>query len=955
MEGKRKILELDISTEKILTKASELKKELDRLKEEKKQLKKATGDNSEALAKNEAKIKAVSGKYRTAQKSLTGLVGENNKYLSVKERLDASLNEEVNTINKARQSNKDLLAVRNELNLATEAGRQEADKINQKMDQNNAFIKENTSAYEKQKINIGNYKESVNQALKENGLFGDKLQGVQQAFSSLTPFLTSAQGEVSKVKDEFKDAGKSTEGATKAQNIYNKVNKRTIVSLKALRLAIVATGIGAFVVALGSLVTFLSTTQAGIDKVNRVLVPLKEILKGVLGVTQELGQKLFDAFSKPKESFESFIDTVKSGYNFYVNNVIDPLLAKTENFVLGFRKRIKEARIAWNEFTGDDAEAEKLRGEFEAINKTIEENQKTIQEGADNIKKTYKDTGKAITGFFDKAIDRGNKIQKLQEEIERGQNDLIKNEAQLEFQIKEQKKVANDVSKSLEERTAAAEKGLKLSKKLTQEQNDLIDKQLKQLRLKNEANDTSRADLKKIAELEAKRFKKQKRVTEFEKNLESKLNSIRKEEERNRKKAQKEEAERQQQIIDQKISDQEKELELFIAKQGTKAKTLKEEVEIARQVSEKKRQILLKQFESGIIGEKEYQIEVLKIQQEYADKQSALAVQNAKDELAKRKESINREAETIREKNILIREAEKEHQNKLLKQGKIDKREFETAMDKIEAEFREKENEREAERRKINKENQIANEQLNFFEKKKRERERLKELEKQEILNAEKVGADVTAIEKKYSNKRKAIDEEVTNNKIQMTSQALGAVKGFFKEESIVAKAMGIAQATMDTYIAANKALAAYPPPFSFILAGATIGKGLMNVAKISGVGLAKGGALDDPNLPGDETSDSVPARLSKGESVINAKSTKKYKPLLSKINQEGGGVPFARGGMPDSSRRSVRQQTSDNIIDYDQLAKSVAKGMPQQSVAVTEIRDKSRKRTRVEERANHG
>ena len=49
----------------------------------------------------------------------------------------------------------------------------------------------------------------------------------------------------------------------------------------------------------------------------------------------------------------------------------------------------------------------------------------------------------------------------------------------------------------------------------------------------------------------------------------------------------------------------------------------------------------------------------------------------------------------------------------------------------------------------------------------------------------------------------------------------------------------------------------------------------------------------------GTSTSDSVPTRLSAGESVINAKSTAKYYDLLSAINEAGGGKRF--GGALDS------------------------------------------------------
>jgi hypothetical protein len=58
---------------------------------------------------------------------------------------------------------------------------------------------------------------------------------------------------------------------------------------------------------------------------------------------------------------------------------------------------------------------------------------------------------------------------------------------------------------------------------------------------------------------------------------------------------------------------------------------------------------------------------------------------------------------------------------------------------------------------------------------------------------------------------------------------------------------------------------------------------------------LASGGLISGP---GTGTSDSVPAMLSTGESVINAASTAMFAPLLSTINQMGGGAKFADGGI---------------------------------------------------------
>jgi hypothetical protein len=62
--------------------------------------------------------------------------------------------------------------------------------------------------------------------------------------------------------------------------------------------------------------------------------------------------------------------------------------------------------------------------------------------------------------------------------------------------------------------------------------------------------------------------------------------------------------------------------------------------------------------------------------------------------------------------------------------------------------------------------------------------------------------------------------------------------------------------------------------------------------------GLASGGMVSGY---GSGTSDSIPAMLSNGESVINAASTAMFKPLLSTINVIGGGRRFAQGGIADA------------------------------------------------------
>jgi len=72
-------------------------------------------------------------------------------------------------------------------------------------------------------------------------------------------------------------------------------------------------------------------------------------------------------------------------------------------------------------------------------------------------------------------------------------------------------------------------------------------------------------------------------------------------------------------------------------------------------------------------------------------------------------------------------------------------------------------------------------------------------------------------------------------------------------------------------------------------------------------------------NGPGTGTSDSINARLSNGESVINAKSTSMFAPMLSAINQAGGGVaiPHTKNNIfTPSTTSSSSVMDSEGIIN---------------------------------------
>jgi|15BtaG_2_1085339.scaffolds.fasta_scaffold00289_12 tape measure domain-containing protein len=84
-----------------------------------------------------------------------------------------------------------------------------------------------------------------------------------------------------------------------------------------------------------------------------------------------------------------------------------------------------------------------------------------------------------------------------------------------------------------------------------------------------------------------------------------------------------------------------------------------------------------------------------------------------------------------------------------------------------------------------------------------------------------------------YAEFDKKTQTEKTEWAISQGAEALTALGQHSKAAFKAAKAFNIAQAVMNTYTGATKALASYPPPYNFIAAAAVIGMGMANVATI--------------------------------------------------------------------------------------------------------------------------
>lgn len=167
------------------------------------------------------------------------------------------------------------------------------------------------------------------------------------------------------------------------------------------------------------------------------------------------------------------------------------------------------------------------------------------------------------------------------------------------------------------------------------------------------------------------------------------------------------------------------------------------------------------------------------------------------------------------------------------------------------------------------------------------------------------------------------------------TAQSLAeAFSGKSKTLAQASKALALAEIAINSGVAVAKAikssadvpfpanLAAIGTAVSTVLAGITSATKMVSSAKFADGGLVQGA--------GSGTSDSIPAHLSNGESVLTASATSMFAPALSAFNQIGGGVPIVMNNM------STQQQIGEEF-----LARAVARGMalaPRPVVSVEEV-----------------
>ena len=875
-----KILEVKVETSEAVKKIAEYKTKIDGLKEAEKQYKKEVEDGTmsqkqyhEEMTKSRLEANQYRDAIKVLEKQVRSQIKTQKSNTEILAEVEGLMNTGARSIVEAEAANKALReAVRN-LSDEEESAYAIRQKLNAVIDENTRYIQRNSDEYVKQKMNIGNYTESITLAYTQikNGSATMQSMGIVAS-----QFAKIWSGNMVR---GFNDA---THSGTRMAGVIRLIGN-----------ALISIPIFAIIAAITALAAAFTRSQKGMEFFQVSMAKLGAVMNVFMDRVAQLGDALIDLIkldfssfsSKAKAAFEGMGEEMKEEWKIAGDLRKELIAIEKEETMLGMKRAANRAEIEKLKMASEDVtkstkerqEAAKKAFELEK-NLMSEEiklqerriaNQLGFVELTDDVKKTMTDiaTG-AMTA--DEAISKLGISSSTIEDLKTFSEDVKelydKEQSSTTRQIELQNKL-NSITKEGKERQLA-----------------MTDKELSAIRAMEDAlvaiiKDKSEAQRKQLEYSYDREIEDLKIRLEREKDLTGKARDAI--------------------------------LETIKAKEAQKEAELNKlnDESIAKEVERRQKliQLQLEVVKEGSEKEFELKMEQLKLQREAELKDKELTEQ-MKLAIVAKYDKLMSDA-TI-----------KHNQDVANKQAEALRIQFETAMEQS-----------------YGNEKEILRIQM---EQKKAELDAIQQMEGEslEAFNLRKLQANNEYLDSKQALKDKEVHME--QEKLQAISDVTGSLISLIdavgesnKAAVIASKVLALAQISIETGKAIASGVAeaikiGFPQNLAAI--ATTIATVVANMATaIKSVKSAKFATGGDVKGAGTGTSDSIPAMLSNGESVLTARATSMFAPILSAFNQAGGGVPI------------YGQQTGTQAMGEDMLARAFAKGvasMPNPIVSVEEI-----------------
>lgn len=920
MANKVEILNLDINTSALISKMTDTRGEIEKLKAAQKELTNANLASTDAFTKNEVELKRLQSEYSTQKNIVTQLNTAQNAFATATEATTQAVLKENVSIAAARENNKQLITLRNQLNTSTDEGKASLNAINEKLDANNAYIKANVSGYEKQKIGIGDYRTAITGALQDTGLFGGKVQAATQTLSNFSGVFGSMKEQVKDSVDQIRNSATATDGMTTAQKALSIATAVGTGAMRIFTLALAATGIGIIIGAVVLLIGYFKTFDPLVDKLEQGMAALGAVVR----VVQQALASLFDSTQDSSKSFSELGDN----------------MAKAAKDAAKLKAAQQDLQDLQNSQEVANAKASQQYDELilKSKNRTL--------------------TEKERIAFLVKAeaIETANYKQRAA----LAQTDL--NQSIESARIKGG--LSNQELSNLQRNTIAYGTYLLNQGKIT-------DAELEALK---------KAELGKIA-IDAESTKRLEKNQNAQDKLNDDAQAKREKAQQDATAAEQKRLAEQSKVVDAALRKSKEGIDLFIAKQGFKKKSLEDELVFEQQLLSKKQALLKQEYDNKKISQLAYESESLKLKNEFAKKQADVAIANAQLELDEYKRSIDikiQDETFFTEQKLIQKQSENdalaikeiEFQALRLANGQISETDYNAAVNLINADNKVKNDEAEAIREQAKKDKQaidLENQRILDEEKftsdfdLQTQRENIRYQD--ELKAAEKTGADTTLIKQKHANAQKQIDENLQLSKINALGATAGVVADLLGKETAAGKAAALAQALINTYlgIAAGVKLG-YPMAIPAVaMAAATGFAAVKNIVSTKVPSKAEGGIIptlrsgvinNGSNVIPLSNGDDTLAYVKQGEVILNEQQ---QRAAGGSMFFRSIGVPNFNGGGVVGGNSNLGRQNGFKI-DIDLLAAKMAQAnrmLPAPVVSVTDISYQQNRVAVIENGAN--
>jgi hypothetical protein len=314
---------------------------------------------------------------------------------------------------------------------------------------------------------------------------------------------------------------KMTGGAITKFNVFKGTLKGVTGGFKSLRVAIISTGIGALILAVGALTAAFTASEEGQNKFRKILGVIGSVTGNLVDLLSDLGEGIISVFENPKEALLNFKDLLVENITNRFNSILE-----TVGYVGKAIKLVFEGEFSQALDVGKKA-ASSLVDSFTGIPNTIDK------------------ASESVKGFAKEIADDANAAAKIADqraEIDKRSRQLLVDRAQAERDIAALREKAAD-----KENFTAAER-IKFLEEAGQISEDLANKEIAIAQLRFEAKKTenslsksTKEDLDEQAQLEADVIAKQTARLKLQKALTAELTTTRREDAAERDRLSKEE------------------------------------------------------------------------------------------------------------------------------------------------------------------------------------------------------------------------------------------------------------------------------------------------------------------------------------------------------------------------------------------------------------------------------